>query len=185
MAERKNHEATSSYWYDDDADDVTRAILVLQALRRFKAADSAMRHRTQAEMDMNETDLLALRHLIAAEARGHEVGPKELSEVLRITTAATAKLLARLVHSGHIRREVHPTDRRAQRLYATRNAHQEVRKTLGDMHERMIAVAQDFSAEQQRAIIDFLDAMSTSMHTPAEESKAARHSLATRHPAAH
>lgn len=184
MAERENPEATSSYWYDDDADESTRAILVLQALRRFKAADSAMRHRTQAEMDMNETDLLALRHLIAAEARGHEVGPKELSAALGISSAATAKLLARLVRSGHIRREVHPTDRRAQLLYATPDTHHEVRKTLGGMHERMFAVAQDFTAGQQRAIIDFLDAMSVSVHDLDAEAKAARRPVLNRHRAA-
>ena len=171
-------EATDSYWYDEDVEDVERAILVLRALRRFKAADSAMRAKTQADMDMNETDLLALRHLIAAEARGHPVGPKELAAVLGISSAATAKLLARLSRLGHITREPHPTDRRAQILHPSPDAHHEVRKTLGDMHERMLAVAHDRTPVEQRAIISFLDDLSGAVTTADETSGDARRSAA-------
>jgi DNA-binding MarR family transcriptional regulator len=181
MTQRETPQTQGSYWFDDDVDDVSRAILVLQALRRFKTADTAMRHRTQSEMDMNETDLLALRYLIAAEGRGDSVGPKELAVVLEISTAATAKLLARLAHSGHIRREKHPTDRRAQLLYATPDAQHEVRKTLGAMHERMLSVAQDFSAGEQHAIIRFLDDMSSSVHEADDESKTTRRPVLNRH----
>ena len=96
-------------------------------------------------------------------------------------TAATAKLLARLVKSGHIRRETHPTDRRAQLLFATPDAQHEVRKTLGAMHERMLSVAQDFSPGEQHAIIRFLDAMSSSVHAPDEEPRATRRPVLRRH----
>ncbi|GAA3883752.1 MarR family transcriptional regulator [Leifsonia kafniensis] len=181
MTQRETPHASGSYWFEDDADDVSRAILVLQSLRRFKAADTAMRHHTQSEMDMNETDLLALRYLIAAESRGDDVGPKELAVALEISTAATAKVLARLVKSGHIRRETHPTDRRSQLLYATPDAQSEVRKTLGAMHERMLSVAQDFSAGEQQAIIRFLDNMSSSVHSPDQDSKATRRPVLSRH----
>ena len=139
---------------------------VLEALRRFRAADSAMRHRTQAEMDMNATDLLAIRHLIAEEARGAAVGPTDLSKVLGISSAATAKLLSRLTGSGHIRREPHPSDRRAQVLHATPGAHQEVRATLSAMHGRMLDVAEGLTAAQQKAVIHFLDTLSVALSAP-------------------
>jgi DNA-binding MarR family transcriptional regulator len=181
MTQPETPHTSASYWFEDDADEVSRAILVLKSLRRFKAADTAMRHRTQSEMDMNETDLLALRYLIAAEGRGDAVGPKELAVALEISTAATAKVLARLVASGHIRREAHPTDRRAQLLFATPDAQHEVRKTLGAMHERMLGVAQDFSAGEQRAIIRFLDSMSASVHSPEDQSTALRRPVISRH----
>lgn len=181
MTQRETPHTSGSYWFEDDTDDVSRAILVLQSLRRFKAADTAMRHRTQSEMDMNETDLLALRYLISAEGRGDTVGPKELAVALEISTAATAKLLARLVKSGHIRRESHPTDRRAQLLFATPDAQDEVRKTLGAMHERMLSVAQDFSPGEQHAIIRFLDAMCSSVQVPDDGPKATRRPVLRRH----
>ena len=175
MTDREAPEAAESYWYDEDAQDVERAVEVLRALRRFKAADSAMRAKTQADMDMNETDLLALRYLIAAEAREHPVGPKELAQSLSISSAATAKLLARLTRSGHIVREPHPTDRRAQILHPSPDAHHEVRKTLGDMHERMLFVAQSYAPAEQRVIISFLDALSDAVKSRGESNEHASH----------
>lgn len=152
-----------SFWYRENENGVLRARRVLEALRRFRAADAAMRHRTQADMEMNETDLLAIRHLISSEARGAAVSPKDLSAVLGISSAATAKLLARLVESGHIRREPHPSDRRAQILYATPNAHDDVRATLGGMHRRMLEAAEGLTPAQQAAVIHFLDSLSVAV----------------------
>lgn len=151
------------YWYDLDDGMTSRAVDVLEALRRFRRADRDMRHRTQGDMDMGETDLAALRVLIVAEKEGRAIGPTALSRSLEITTAATAKLLARLVESGHITRDAHPTDRRAQVLRATDAAHSEVRATLGKMHQRMIDVVESFDAAEQTAIARFLDSMSSAV----------------------
>jgi len=124
-----------------------------------------MRRRTESSMHMNQTDLRALRHLIAAERRAEPVSPKDLSSVLDISSAATAKLLSRLVASGHIRREAHPSDRRAQLIFATHDAHVGVRNTLGDTHTRMIAAADILDEQQRRAVITFLDAMSDAVNS--------------------
>ena len=161
-----------SFWYREDENGVVGAMRVLEALRRFRAADAAMRHRTQAEMEMNETDLLAIRYLISSEARGTAVGPKDLSAVLGISSAATAKLLARLVESGHIRREPHPSDRRAQLLHATPSAHDDVRATLGGMHRRMLEAAEELSPDQQGAVIHFLDTLSVAVSEPEDDQRA-------------
>jgi len=119
-----------------------------------------MRRRMQFSMRMNQTDVQALRHLIASERRGEQVSPKDLASVLEISSAATAKLLARLVTSGHIRRESHPSDRRAQVIFATPVAHEDVRGTLGQTHARMMAAADLLDESQRRAVVTFLDAMS-------------------------
>ena len=161
-----------SFWYREDEDGVVRAMRVLEALRRFRAADAAMRHRTQAEMDMNETDLLAIRYLISSEAQGTTVSPKDLAAVLGISSAATAKLLARLVQSGHIRREPHPSDRRAQVLHATPNAHDDVRATLGGMHRRMLEAAEGLTLAQQKAVIHFLDTLSVAVSESEDDERA-------------
>lgn len=161
-----------SFWYREDDKGVVRARRVLEALRRFRAADAAMRHRTQADMEMNETDLLAIRHLISSEAQGTPVGPKDLSAVLGISSAATAKLLARLVESGHIRREPHPSDRRAQVLHATPSAHDDVRATLGGMHQRMLEAAEGLTSAQQKAVIHFLDSLSVAVTGPEGDQRA-------------
>ncbi|WP_035873776.1 MarR family winged helix-turn-helix transcriptional regulator [Cryobacterium sp. MLB-32] len=150
------------YWYHT-GERTASSVAVLQSLRRFRAADSALRRRTQEEMAMNETDLMALRHLIKSAASASSVSPKDLSAYLDISSAATAKLLSRLVKSGHVRREAHPRDRRAQVIFATEEAHRDVRSTLGPAHARMLAVAESLDPEQQRAVVHFLDAMSSAV----------------------
>ena len=144
---------------------------VLTALREFRAADAAMRQRAQAQLAVNETDLLAIRHLIQGEARHTPVSPKDLSAYLGISTAATAKLLARLSRTGHIRREAHAVDGRVQLIYATPSARHEVRRALGAVHGRMFAAAEELDPAERRAVIRFLanvaDAMSVVERFPA------------------
>ena len=149
-----------AYWYDLENQDVSSATEVLRAVRRFRVADAAMRHRAQADMNVNETDLVALRHLIACERQDRVASPKDLSEFLNISSAATAKLLARLSASGHIRREVNPADGRAQRLFATQSSHEEMRDSLAATHEQMMRVALELTGDQQIAVVHFLDSMS-------------------------
>ncbi len=146
-----------------DGEGPDTAIAVLKAVRDFRRIDAAMRRRTQAALAINETDLLAIRHLIRAERAGESIGPTELSARLGITSAATAKLLARLASTGHISREPHAVDRRAQVVHATPRAHREVTRALGAVHQRMIDVAEDLSIADRRAVVRFLDAMGTAM----------------------
>ena len=49
----------SGYWFPDD-DATQRGVAVLNALRRYRAAETAMRRRTRDSMGMGETDLLAV-----------------------------------------------------------------------------------------------------------------------------
>jgi DNA-binding MarR family transcriptional regulator len=138
---------------------MNQGLTVLNALRNYRAAETAMRRRTRDSMGMNETDLLAVRFLLQAEQSGHRIGPKELGTKLGISSASTTTLIDRLVASGHARREDHPTDRRALVIRPTPNSDSEVRATLGRMHSRMMAVAGALSDEEARAIVGFLDEM--------------------------
>lgn len=143
------------YWYGNDAPSVA----LLAAVRRFRSADEEMRRRLGADMRMNGTDLAALRHVIAAERAGHPLTARELAEQLRISTAATAKLITRLTGSGHMARHRHPEDRRAVLLVATERSHRELVARAGPMHEAMFEVARSVPAEAREAVIGFLDAM--------------------------
>jgi len=143
---------------------------VLAALRVFRSADAAMRQRAQAQLAVNETDLLAIRHLIQGEARHTPVSPKDLSAYLGISTAATAKLLARLSRTGHIRREAHAVDGRVQLIYATSSAHREVRRALGAVHGRMFAAAEELDPSERRAVIRFLTNVADAMSVDAPAS---------------
>ncbi|WP_454117916.1 MarR family winged helix-turn-helix transcriptional regulator [Microbacterium lacticum] len=149
-------EHPASYWYvDDDA----RSTSVMEAMRSYRAAEVAMRRRTQQSMDMGENELLVLRYLARAQLRDDRVTPVTLSRYLGITSASTTALLDRLEKSGHIVRTPHPRDRRSIVITSSAKSDDEVRHTLAAMHDRMMAVVRDMSADDRTTVIGFLDAM--------------------------
>jgi DNA-binding MarR family transcriptional regulator len=151
-------EADTHYWYSDDAER-ERSVAVLEAMRTYRAAESAMRSRTQVSMGMGENDLLALRYLITARQGGRTTGPKELTAYLGISSASTTVLLDRLERAGQVRRENSPFDRRALIIVPTASTDEEIKAALGDVPARMVEVANRLDPEQARVVIDFLDSM--------------------------
>lgn len=154
--------AASGYWYGPD-ERLDPPTAVLQALRGYRAAEVATRRSTRDSMGMGETDLLALRYLLRAQSAGERVGPKDLSRTLGITTASTTSLIDRLVSSGHVRREPHPTDRRSLVIVPTSATDSEVRATLGEMHRRMLAVAEELTPDESRIVVGFLRRMTEAL----------------------
>jgi DNA-binding MarR family transcriptional regulator len=153
-----NSSAGSGYWYGADGQ-FDHSAAVLQALREYRHAEVATRRSTRDSMGMGETDILALRYLLRAKASNRSVVPKDLSMFLGITSASTTSLIDRLVGSGHVRREPHPTDRRSLIVVPTVESDTEVRATLGDMHRRMVAVAEELTVEEAGVVITFLQRM--------------------------
>jgi DNA-binding MarR family transcriptional regulator len=149
-------EQPASYWY---ADDDARSTSVMEAMRSYRAAEVAMRRRTQNSMDMGENELLVLRFLARARLRGEGVTPVTLSRYLGITSASTTALLDRLVKSGHVTRSPNPDDRRSVLIASSEKSDAEVRATLAAMHDRMMAVVRDMRPDERATVIDFLDAM--------------------------
>lgn len=148
----------AGYWYE-----ATDAAPVLSAVREFLRADERMRRHLQREMDMNETDLRAVRMLAAAELHDHPVSPRDLARGLGISTASTTKLLDRLEADGRLRREPHPTDRRGLHVVLTPTVHHEVRDTLGVMHARMRAVSDALTPDESTAVVRFLTALTAAV----------------------
>ena len=148
----------SGYWYPS-GDKAWNGVDVLSALRRYRAAEVAMRRRTRTAMRMGETDLAALRFLLEAHERSQAVSPKDLAMHLGISTASTSTLIDRLVHTGHVERLPHPTDGRAVVLSVLPVSDAEVRTTMGEMHRRMIGVTSSLSGEEATIIAAFLARM--------------------------
>lgn len=153
------------YWYPEH----DSAIDVLTALRTYQAAHSDMRRRVSAGMDMNTTDLAALRHVIAHERHGEPLTPLGLARLLRISGASSSKLLDRLTTSGHLQRVPNPHDRRSSVVVATDHGHTQVRERLDGLHARMHEAAEQVPEEVRgevaaflRRIAGVLDAESTS-----------------------
>lgn len=155
----------SGYWYGPDGQ-LDYSAAVLKSLRDYRAAETEIRRSTRDSMGMGETDILALRYLLRVQASGKQVVPKDLSQFLNITSASTTSLIDRLVASGHVRREPHPTDRRSVVVIPTGESDKEVRETLGAMHRRMMQVAEGLTADEARVVVDFLQRMTDALQAP-------------------
>lgn len=133
---------------------------VLIAVRAFGDALDRMHGGMKGEMDMNATDLAALRMLIVREQRGETVSPHDVASHLRISTASTTKLLDRLQASGHVERRPHPHDRRARVVALTDLSRRDFFEHFGARLRAMRAVAERYDEEQLAVIARFIAELS-------------------------
>ncbi|PPF29891.1 MarR family transcriptional regulator [Rathayibacter tritici] len=158
---------TGAFWYSGEATE-PGAVEVLAAMRAFRTAEAAMRRRTRGSMGMGENDLLAVQFLMRRQQNGVHVSPKDLASYLGISSASTTVLIDRLVKSGHVVREPHPSDRRALRIVATPTSHREVRETLDALHHRMLEAAETLNPSEAGTVIRFLQTMREIVERPAD-----------------
>ncbi|WP_082481196.1 MULTISPECIES: MarR family winged helix-turn-helix transcriptional regulator [unclassified Rathayibacter] len=156
-----------AFWFPGETSE-PGAVEVLAAMRAFRTAETAMRRRTRGSMGMGENDLLAVQFLMRRQQTGQHVSPKDLAAYLGISSASTTVLIDRLVKSGHVVRQPHPSDRRAIRIVATPTSHREVRETLDEMHRRMLEAAERLDATEAGTIIRFLQTMRDIVENPTE-----------------
>ncbi len=157
--------ATSSgYWYPDQ--EPASTVDVLNLLRRYRTAETAMRARTRGSMGMGETDLVALRFLLREQRADRVVLQRDLARLLDISSPSVTALVDRLERSGHVTRRPHPTDRRAVVVVPTVDSDREVRETLGDMHRRMIAVVDGLQQSELDVVARFLAGMVAAVDDP-------------------
>ncbi|MFJ6652070.1 MarR family winged helix-turn-helix transcriptional regulator [Microbacterium sp. NPDC091313] len=135
----------------------------LQAVRALSDALDRMNGSMKSDMDMNATDLAALRMLIVREHRGESVSPHEMARHLRISTASTTKMLDRLEAAGHVARLPHPSDRRARVVSLTPHSRRVFFQHLGSHLEGMAAVVDGYSDDELALITRFIDELSGSI----------------------
>ena len=153
----EDHTNPVGYWYDESPGQRDRARRVLESLRTSRAAETAMRRRTRDSMSMGENELLALRYLLRQP--DHSARPLELVKYLGVTSASVTTMLDRLEKTGRVQRVANPKDRRSIFVRATPHANEEVRETLGRMHELMYGVALGLTPEAQEHVVAFLQKM--------------------------
>lgn len=129
---------------------------LLQAVRAFSDAMERMHSGLKGDMEMNATDVAALRMLVLREQRGVDVSPHDVARHLRISTASTTKLLDRLVDAGHVERRPHPHDRRALVLVLTDAARSDFHRHFGGHLRAMRAVAERYAEDELRLVSRFL-----------------------------
>ncbi|WP_243074602.1 MarR family winged helix-turn-helix transcriptional regulator [Microbacterium sp. SS28] len=136
---------------------------VLRAIRALGDAMDRMHSGMKGDMDMNATDIAALRMLIMREQRGQAVSPHDLADHLRISTASTTKLLDRLTLSGHLERRPHPHDRRARIVVLTDASRSEFYQHFGERLRAMRGVTEQFGDDELTVITRFMLELSAAL----------------------
>lgn len=149
--------SAAGFWYGEDSR--VDAVDVLNALRRYRTAESSAQRRAREALGIGENALLALRVLLDAEKAGRTVNAKDLAEQLEITAASTSALVDRLVRSGHVVRHADPTDRRGVILTATGASMRDVMRVLDQLDSRAIEATEHLSDAEMAVIVAFLDQM--------------------------
>jgi len=136
---------------------------LMRAVRAFGDSHDRMSGSMKHGMDMNVTDLAALRLLIMREDKGSAVTPADISRHLRISTASTTKLLDRLSAAGHVTRSPHPTDRRALVVQLTAHARAEFFRLFATRLAAMREAFGQFTDDELRIAARVLAATSTAI----------------------
>jgi DNA-binding MarR family transcriptional regulator len=138
-----------------------RAVMeVLQAVRALNDAMDRMNGGMKGDMEMNASDLAALRMLIVREGRGETVSPHQVADHLRISSASTTKLLDRLTAAGHVERRPHPSDRRARIVILTDESRATFFRHFRERLQSMRVVADRYTDEELVVITRFLSELS-------------------------
>lgn len=147
---------TRSHLSDDD---VAQTVAVLEAMSAWRGVERAMGERSRRYMRLGDTDMRALRYLIAAQRQGVVATPGSIAAHLAISPAATTKLMDRLESGGHIRRRAHPDDRRSTAIDVTPETLTSARATVGRSHARRFDAVSQLSPADRAAVLRFFDAL--------------------------
>lgn len=129
---------------------------IMAEMGRLRAVERKISRVSQRYMNLNETDMRAIRFLISALHTDSSVTPGMLAKHLGITTASVTKLIDRLEAAGHVVRASHPTDRRSLRVTVTPETHLAAREQVGRHHAARFGAAKRLTAEEREVVIRFL-----------------------------
>ncbi|SDM38322.1 MarR family winged helix-turn-helix transcriptional regulator [Microbacterium azadirachtae] len=145
--------------------EVDEIVELMAALRAWHGAAARMSEASRQYMKLNENDMRALRFMIAAENAGEIATARAVADHLRISSAATTKMLDRLERGGHVVRRPHPVDRRAIALSVTPETRQAARESVGRVHARRFEVAAGLSSAERSIVTRFLRALAATERT--------------------
>ena len=97
---------------------------------------------------MSDTEAAALAHL----ARHGQLTPRQLGELLGLTSGGTTALVHRLEQAGHLTRRPHPRDKRSVILAPSRSVLQRAGEVYAPLVDDLDAVTARFSGEEREVI---------------------------------
>ncbi|MDN5764211.1 MAG: MarR family transcriptional regulator [Humibacillus sp.] len=133
---------------------------VLGSLRRALVGSNRLQASMAAELGVNLTGLSALSHLAAAPG----MTPKQLSDLLGITTGSTTGAVDNLVKAGFLRREPHPDDRRSVELHLTPTGRHSVEQVIERYRSALSSVYAQHPDTAPDELASFLDDLAQALN---------------------
>lgn len=143
-------------------DEVEQIVAVLEAMSTWRELERSMSEEARRYMRLGETDMRALRFLIAVQRQDVVATPGSIAAHLGISPAAATKLIDRLEAGGHIRRLANTADRRRTSIEITESTRASARASVGRSHARRFDAVAGLSADDRGAVLRFFDALVTS-----------------------
>ncbi|MHA7243455.1 MarR family winged helix-turn-helix transcriptional regulator [Paeniglutamicibacter antarcticus] len=137
-------------------EELQRIDRIMAEMGRLRAVERKISLASQQYMQLNETDMRAVRFLISAKNTGSFVTPSALAKHLKISTASVTKMIDKMEKAGHVVRTAHPTDRRSLCVEVTNGAHIAAREQVGRHHAARFGAAARLSQAEQETVIRFL-----------------------------
>lgn len=132
-------------------------------VRALSAVSTRVGHDFAHLHELGENDMRALMLIYMADVEGDPMSTSQVAHALGLTPAGGSYLVDRLVHSGHIRREPHPKDRRKTLLRYSESGMEVARGFFGPLfraNHRALVHHQDEAIE---AAVDVLRDLVASM----------------------
>lgn len=139
--------------------EVEEIIDLFHALRRWHRTSEAHSEASRQFMQLGENDMRAIRYMMSVGRGGTIVTSTMLAAHLGISGPSVTKMIDRLELGGHIRREAHPSDRRARSLVVTSETRESATASVGRDHTRRFAIAAAMDPAERRAATKFLSAL--------------------------
>ena len=134
---------------DEPSTEAGRALT--SAILRLWRAERAQAERALRSSGLSSLDLTALRYLVQGFRDGRDLSPKDLIVMLESSSATVTNVVERLVGRSYVKRQQHPTDRRAHYLVPTDEGITQVDRSLGDHHAAIVRVVEELEPEQAKA----------------------------------
>ncbi len=128
---------------------------LLRALRDYAAAAREASLEGLVELKLSETDLKAMRFLLARPG----ALARDIAQQLQVSSATTTVLVDRLEQRGLLRREPSEKDRRAVHLYPTVTADEEPWSSLDRFDRRAGEIAARWPSEAVATATEIIQAM--------------------------
>ncbi|MDQ0710163.1 DNA-binding MarR family transcriptional regulator [Arthrobacter woluwensis] len=130
----------------------------LHLLREFRLVEAGARETLRADLNINNTDLDALRFVVD-ESATRKVTSRLLGNYLKLTSASVSALVERLISADYLTREVDRRDRRARILHATEAAQAMLESGLQRQVSALLSAASTFSAAELATVEKYLEAL--------------------------